>query len=438
MRTFSGGIHPPQSKYTKDKPIEKARLPKKVVIPLCQHIGCQAEPIVSVGDMVKTGQKIGEAKGFVSANIHSSITGKIESIKKRLSPLSRDGLCVVIEGTGEDNWVTLESFSGIDKFSPDEIRQKIKDAGIVGLGGAGFPTHVKLCPPCDKKIDTVIINGAECEPYLTCDYRLMIEKSHEIAEGLEIIKKAVGAKNGYIAIEDNKFPIPPFEKGGLKGDLESSNIVVLKTKYPQGAEKQLIKAVLNREVPTCKLPLDVGVVVDNVGTALAVRNAVLENKPLVERIITVCGSGISSGKNLLVRIGTSFRDIIDECGGFKEDVWKVIMGGPMMGLSQFSLDIPVVKGTSGLLALTQNERPVLRERNCIRCGRCVSVCPMHLMPNMLGLYGSRFMLDESFKYNPHDCMECGSCAYVCPAKIPLVQLIKFLKVKKLALSFRTK
>lgn len=404
-------------------------MPKKVIIPLHQHAGGQAEPIVSAGDTVKTGQKIGEAKGFISANIHSSITGKIESIKKCLSPLARDVLCVTIEGEGQDDWIISNSVSDIDKLSQDEIRQKIKDAGIVGLGGAGFPTYVKLCQPDGKKIDTVIINGAECEPYLTCDYRLMVEKSSEIIEGLQIIKKAVGAKNGYIAIEDNKFPIFPFVKGGLKVDFQ---VAVLKTKYPQGAEKQLIKAVLNREVPSGKLPLDVGVVVDNVGTALAVRDAVLENKPLVERVITVCGSGISSEKNLLVRIGTSFKDIIDECGGFKKDVWKVVMGGPMMGLSQFSLNVPVVKGTSGILVMSQDERPALRERNCIRCGRCVSVCPMRLMPNMLGLYGSRFMLDEGFKYNPHDCIECGSCAYVCPAKIPLVQLIKFIKGKKLA------
>ncbi|MDD5774211.1 MAG: electron transport complex subunit RsxC [bacterium] len=427
MRTFSGGIHPPQSKNTKDKPIEKADLPKKVVIPLQQHSGCQAEPVVSVGDMVKTGQKIGEAKAFISANIHSSITGKIESIKKGLSPILRDGWCITIEGDGTDEWVTSQK-NDLDKLSPEEIRQKIKDAGIVGLGGAGFPTHVKLCPPCNTKVDTVIINGAECESYLTCDNRLMIERTNEIIEGLEIIKKAVGAKNGYIAIEDNKPKAIEKVKSAVKG---SDKVFVLKTKYPQGAEKQLIKVILSREVPSCKLPLDVGVVVDNVGTAVAVRNAVLENKPLVERVITVCGSGISTERNLLVRIGTSFKDIIDQCGGFKKDVWKVIMGGPMMGLSQFSLDIPVIKGTSGILAMTLDERPDLRERNCIRCGRCVAVCPMHLMPNMLGLYSARFMMNEGFKYNPEDCIECGSCAYVCPAKIPLVQLIRFVKGKKL-------
>lgn len=419
MRTFPGGIHPQQSKLTKDKPIERARLPKRVVIPLHQHTGSPAEPVVSVGDIVKTGQKIGEAKGLISANVHSSITGKVESIKKCLSPLARDVLCVTIEGDGSDDWV---------KLSQGEIKQKIKDAGIVGLGGAGFPTYVKLNPPDGKKIDTVIINGAECEPYLTCDYRLMMEKPNEIIEGLQIIKEAVGASNGYVAIEDNKQEaIEKFYRVTARRDL-----VLLKTKYPQGAEKQFIKAVLNREVPSGKLPLDVGVVVDNVGTALAIRDAVLDNKPLVERVITVCGSGVPSEKNLLVRIGTSFKDVIDECGGLKSNVWKVIMGGPMMGLSQFSLDVPVVKGTSGILVLTQDEKPVLKERNCIRCGRCVSVCPMRLMPNMLGLYGSRFMLDEGFKYNPQDCMECGSCAYVCPSKIPLVQLIKFIKGKKLA------
>ncbi|MEW6088005.1 MAG: electron transport complex subunit RsxC [bacterium] len=429
MQTFRGGVHPPQSKYTKDKPVEKARLPKKVVIPLHQHAGCQAEPVVSAGDMVKTGQKIGESKAFISANVHSSITGRIESIKKGVSPIMRDGWCVNIEGDGTDEWFGSKETADVGKFSPEEIRQKIKDAGIVGLGGAGFPTHVKLCPPCDKKIDTVIINGSECEPYLTCDYRLMIEKSNEILEGLEIIKKAVGAEYGYIAVEDNK----PDAAEKIKSVLKNKNdkVIVLKTKYPQGAEKQLIKAVLNREVPSCKLPLDAGVVVDNAGTAVAVRNAVLENIPLIERVITVCGSGISTGKNLLVRIGTSFRDVLEECGGLKKDVWKVIMGGPMMGLSQFSLDIPVIKGTSGILAMTLDERPVLQERNCIRCGRCIGVCPMSLMPNMLGLYSSRFMLEDGFKYNPQDCIECGSCAYVCPAKIPLVQLIRFIKGKKL-------
>lgn len=429
MKTFSGGIHPPQSKNTKDKPIETAKLPRKVVIPLQQHAGCQAEPVVSVGDEVKTGQKIGEGKAFISANIHSSITGKVESIKKGISPIARDGWCITIEGDGTDEWISgVGAVREPPLLSAEEIRQKIKDAGVVGLGGAGFPTHVKLCPPKNIKIEAVIINGAECEPYLTCDNRLMIERANEIIEGLEIIKKAVGAGKGYIAVEDNKPEAIEKIKSAVKGNNE---VVVLKTKYPQGAEKQLIKVVLGREVPSCKLPLDVGVVVDNVGTAIAVRNAVLENKPLVERVITVCGNGIHTGKNLFVRIGTSFKDIIEECGGFKKDIWKVIMGGPMMGLSQFSLDIPVIKGTSGILAMTLDERPELRERNCIRCGRCVGVCPMNLMPNMLGLFTSRFMLEDGFKYNPEDCIECGSCAYVCPAKIPLVQLIRFIKCKKL-------
>ena len=279
MKTFSGGIHPPQFKNTKNKPIEKAKLPKKVVIPLQQHAGCQAEPVVFVGDIVKTGQKIGEANAFISANVHSTITGKVISVKKGISPVIRDGWCVTIEGDGTDEWIIPQKINNIDKFSPDEIRQKIKDAGIVGLGGAGFPTHVKLSPPCEAKIDTVIINGAECEPYLTCDYRLMIERTNEIVEGLEIIKKAVGAENGYIAIEDNKPEAIEKVENNIKGN---NKVVSLKTKYPQGAEKQLIKVVLDREIPSCKLPLNVGVVVDNVGTALAVRNAVFESIPRSE------------------------------------------------------------------------------------------------------------------------------------------------------------
>ncbi|MDO8733911.1 MAG: electron transport complex subunit RsxC [Elusimicrobiota bacterium] len=423
MNNFRGGIHPPQSKYTSQIQTEEIPLPKKAVVPLSQHTGSPSKPVVTVGDLVKTGQLIAEATGFISANLHSPVSGKVSDISSRIHPCGYNFDSIIIDSDDKDEPVEFKK-NNPEKLFPNEIVEIIKNAGIVGLGGAAFPTHVKLSPPKEKKIDSVILNGCECEPYLTCDHRVMIEETEKVVGGLKLIMKVLNVKNGFIAIEDNKEDA--IEK--LKFKDERLKIVKLKTKYPQGAEKQLIKAVLKREVPSGKLPMDVGCVVQNVQTAKAIYEAVYEGKPLYERVITVAGSVKRPG-NLKVRIGTSLSEIIDYCGGFVEDLpgQKVIAGGPMMGITQFTLDVPVVKGFSGIVILTEKESEFYEPSNCIRCGKCVDVCPMYLIPTVISRLIEKEKYDEIKNYNPLDCMECGCCAYECPAKIHLVQNIKLAK-----------
>ena len=427
IKTFRGGVHPPEEKITSQKPIQELPLPQKVVIPLSQHTGVPAKPVVKVGDRIKTGQKIGAAQGPISSTIHASLSGKVIDISDYPHPLGPPSLAITIESDGRDEYhPSIKHDNDYFRLHPNEIREIVREAGIVGLGGAAFPTHVKLSPPEDKWIDTVILNGCECEPYLTCDHRLMVEKTYEIVQGFKIIAKILEVTSCYIGIERNKEDAIRVVREEIRNEA-NMEVVPLKTKYPQGSEKQLIKAILGREVPSGELPLDVGVVVQNVGTALAISEAVRKGKPLIERVVTVTGRGIKKPTNLKVRIGTLFQDLIDHCGGFVGRPGKIIMGGPLMGFSQYTTLVPVIKGTTGILVLLKEKVAEISERSCIRCSRCVDVCPVDILPNLIAQYARKDRFDWAEKYGALDCMECGVCAYVCPAKIPLVQLIKYAK-----------
>ncbi len=424
-KTFPHGIHPPEYKsLTEAKALEAMPPPEKVSIPLLQHFGSPAKPLVKKGEEVSLGQKIGESTALFSASVHASVSGKVLSVDGVHHPLGKPIPAVTIANDGEDR-PAPEIQGSADPLSldPETICQIVKEAGIVGLGGAAFPTAVKLSPPKDKPIDTVIINGCECEPVLTADYRVMLEYTEDILRGAELVRKAAGAERTIIGIEDNK-------KDAVRAFLEvmdngSAEIVLLKTKYPQGAEKNLINAILGREVPRGGLPFDVGVVVQNVGTAKAIWDAVRFGKPLYERALTAAGEGVREPKNLMVRIGTSFQDVLDFCGGIEDNTNVLIMGGPMMGLSQWSPDVPVIKGTSGILAWTAPAPPM--ELSCIRCSRCVDHCPMRLVPTQLMKYVKYEFLSDAENWGILDCVECGSCQYICPAAIPLVHWIRLGK-----------
>lgn len=434
-RTFRGGVHPSESKTTSHKPIVALKPPQRVIVPLCQHTGAPAKPVVKVDDQVLVGTKIGEADGFISVPVHSSVSGKVVGIGDYPHPLGRNLPAIEIENDGRDQWIDLSSWVDLTDASPDEMRKAIKEAGIVGLGGAAFPTHVKLSPPEGKKIDTVIINGAECEPFLTGDHRLMVEKPDEIIAGLRIMMKILGASRGVIAIESNKPDALDKMRQGVKGE-HSIDVVDLKVKYPQGAEKQLIYAVTGREVPCGGLPMDVGCLVQNVGTSSAIYQALKFGKPLVERVLTLSGTAASNPGNYLVRIGTRFSDVIQDSGGVIEEPGKIIMGGPMMGIAQHSLDVPVVKATSGIILLRKKDIEIFEAQACIRCGRCVNHCPMWLMPNEIARSVERGLIERAKAYGLTDCMECGVCAYVCPSKINHVHLVKIGKAEILAMRRR--
>ncbi|MBC8414428.1 electron transport complex subunit RsxC, partial [bacterium] len=376
--TFERGIHPQYHKeLTAERSTVQAALPKRVLIPLSQHIGAPAAAIVAIGDEVRTGQLIGESAGFVSSPVHSSVSGKVIAIADFPLSSGKQGPCIVIESDGQDTYSDFQEHPDYMNLDPEKIKEIVKNAGIVGLGGAAFPTGVKLSPPKEKLIDAIIINGAECEPYLTADHRLMVEKPAEIVEGLKLLMKTLGVSEGYIGIEENKpDAIAAMEKAVSGQPIE---VHALEVKYPQGAEKMLIKAIKDREVPARGLPMDVGIVVQNVGTALAVYEAVRYGKPLIERVVTITGDGIKEPGNMMVRVGTLISDVISQCGGLKEGAVKVIAGGPMMGFAQWTLDVPVVKGTSGILVMSSDEYVSSESYSpCIRCGRCIDVCPMGL------------------------------------------------------------
>ena len=413
---------------TENKAIEKMPLPPRVYIPLSQHLGKICEPQVKIGDYVFTGQRIGSVSAHVYAPVHASISGKISSIQDWPHPVLGRCQAIVIESDGKDSFhpsSATRKQEEIDRLTPAQIRNIVLEAGIVGMGGASFPTYIKLNPP--KPVDTLIINGAECEPYLTGDYRLMIEKTKEILQGIELVARCLGIKQVYIAIEDNK-------PEAIKAFSHTSGVTrhtlqILKTQYPQGGEKQLIKNILGREVPSGKLPFDIGVVVHNVATVFAVYEAVYLNKPLYERVVTVAGNCIFNPKSLLVRIGTPIKDLIDFCGPLKEELAKIIIGGPMMGIAQFSDKVPVIKSTTGILLFNKKEAIFNEELPCIRCGACVRECPVFLMPTLISLASQKGLWPQAKIYGAPDCIECGICNYVCPANIRLVQSIKRAKIE---------
>ncbi len=430
LKTFPGGIHPHDFKhFSKNKAIEEIPLPKKVVIPISQHIGAPSKPIVKVGDEVLTGQCIAEPCGFVSIPMHASISGKITKIDKFHHPTGILATGIEITGDEQDRWIELENDENYFDLSIDEMKKRIADAGICGMGGAGFPTHVKLSPPADKPIDTIILNGVECEPYLTADYRIMLERAGDIIAGLKIFMKIVNAKTGIIGIEANKPDAIKMFRKLVKKD-KNIKVTGLKLKYPQGAEKQLIYAATKRKVPNKGgLPMEVGVVVQNVGTAIAVYEAVRYKKPLIDRIITVSGKIVKEPKNIKARIGTLYSDLLDFCGGTTEEIGKVISGGPMMGFAIPFLDTPMTKGSSGLLLFNKKEAHKDDESTCLRCARCVDICPMNLVPSLIANSVRYDDFDLAEKYGVMDCMKCGSCAYVCPSHIKLIQWIDIGKIK---------
>lgn len=424
LLTFKGGVHPPEKKeLSRDFPLETFRIPEKIYLYLVQSAGSPPKLLIEKGQEVKTGQKIAEASSLISANLHSPVTGIVEDITKMFHPvLGAPSDLLVIKRTSEkDEWELLEPID-FENSDPKLLVERVKEAGIVGLGGAAFPTHVKLSPP--KEIDTLIINGAECEPYLTVDHRLMLERTEELITGIRIIMKILNVKKAVIGVENNK-------KDAIEALKRFSNegieVVALKTKYPQGAEKQLIKAILNREVPSGGLPMDVKVVVQNVGTAIAIKEAVVDGKPLIERGLTVTGEGVKTPKNVVARIGTPIEELIDFAGGYNGEVERVVLGGPMMGIAVPNTSIPTMKGTSGVLVLTKEVTGSIYTRNCIRCGRCVEACPMNLRPNVLYKLVQAKKYDEAASEGLFDCIECGSCAYICPSKIDHVRHMKLGK-----------
>jgi len=430
LKTFPlGGVHPPENKLTANSQIQYLPVPESVIIPVSQHIGAPASVIVNKGDTVKTGQVIAESKGFVSTNIHSSVSGKVNKIDTAIDTSGYKQTAVFIDVEG-DEWV--ESIDRSDKIkteirlSSGDIIKKCHESGIVGLGGATFPSHVKLNVPAGKKCEVLIINGVECEPYLTSDHRLMLEKGEEILIGVTILMKALKVEKAIIGIENNK-PDAIDHLTKLAVQFHGISVHPLKVKYPQGAEKQLIKALINREVPSGRLPLDVNAVVHNVGTAFAVYEAVQKNKPLFERVVTITGKSLAKPGNYFVRIGTPVSKLIEAAGGIPEDTGKIVSGGPMMGKSLVNINVPVVKGTSGIILFPHGESERMETGPCIRCGKCISVCALNLEPYLLMMLSLRSLFERAEKEHITDCMECGCCSYTCPAGRPLLDYIRLGK-----------
>ncbi|MDD4428727.1 MAG: electron transport complex subunit RsxC [Paludibacter sp.] len=430
MKTFRiGGVHPAENKLSAGKKIQQAEIPKMVAIPLAHYIGNPSEAIVKKGDLVKVGQMIGQANGFVSANVHASVSGKVNKIDVQLDASGYKRPAVFIDVDGDDWMETIDRTPDIKRecnLTKEEIIKKIQDAGIVGLGGATFPAHVKLSPPPGKKAEVLIINAVECEPYLTCDHQLMLEHGEEILIGVSILMKALGVEKAIVGIENNK-PDAISHLKQLATTFKGIAIEPLKVQYPQGGEKQLIDAVIRRQVPSGRIPVEVGAVVFNVGTTYAVYEAVQKNKPMFERVMTITGKDAPNPSNYRVRLGTYLAHVVEQAGGVPEGTGKVIGGGPMMGRSLMNLNIPMAKGSAGVLFMRDEEtirKPVL---NCIRCAKCVSVCPMGLEPFLLMAESERNMWPEMESDQVMDCIECGSCSYTCPSNRPLLDYIRFGK-----------
>ena len=430
METFKGGQHINGFKHLSSEiAIKNMPLPSQVIIPLSQHTGAVCESLVKKGDTVNTGTLIGKSDKFISSQIHSSVSGQVKDILDYNHPVLGKSLAVIIDSDGKDTQDSLiVKRQKVELLANEQLLEIVKNAGIVGLGGAAFPTQVKLNPL--KPVDTLVLNGVECEPYLTCDYRLMIEHTNSILKGIILMQKIIGVEKVIIGIEEDKPEAIKLLRNKCVEKKYNIEVVSLKAKYPQGAEKQLIKAILNREVPSGKLPFDVGVIVSNIGTAFSIFEAVYNAKPLYERVVTVTGSCVKQPSNLKVRIGTRFKELIDYCGGLTEIPGKIIMGGPMMGMSQYTDDVPVIKGTSGILILSKKEVDGFAQgadQSCIRCGRCVNACPVGMLPYALSLCVEMDRLDKAAQYNPFDCIECGVCTYVCPAKRQILAGIRLIK-----------
>lgn len=421
--TFSGGIHPSGKKSeTENKPLINLKASNLLYFPLNQHIGAPLKPIVSVGDRVLKMQKIADSEAFMSAPLHSSVSGKVRDIGLYLNHTNSKVPTIVIENDGLNEECEPLHNLDIDNMTPADMRKIIREAGIVGMGGAGFPTHVKLTPPEDKEIEDLIINAAECEPYLTSDRRVIMEMADDVIGGILAIMRMLELKTSVIGIEDNAPQAIKLLGEKVKGT--GIRVQVLKKKYPQGSEKQIINAITGKEVPMGKLPMDVGCIVINIGTVAEIYRALAKGIALHRRIVTVSGDAILNPSNIYAPIGTPFKHLVDSCGGTKKEPHKIIMGGPMMGIAGINLDIPVVKGTSGLLLFSEKYVRAQTELNCVRCGKCVSVCPMKLVPTTLDLYSRRGDGEALVKNNIMNCMECGSCTYVCPSKRYLVQSIR--------------
>ena len=434
VRTFKiGGIHPEENKLSHESATQPAPLPKQAIFPMSQHIGAPAKPIVKRGDKVKVGTMIAEAGGFVSAPIFSSVSGTVTKVDNAIdaSGYMRPAVIVAVEG---DEWeetidrsTKLEKLEDHPELTPEEIVERIKKAGVVGMGGACFPTFIKLCPPPGAKAECVIINGVECEPYITSDYRLMMEKADELIEGVKILMKGAKVERGYIGIEDNKPAAIKLLAEKLAGN-DKIEVVPLAKKYPQGGEKQLVYAVIGRQVPAPPaIPVNVGAIVQNAGTAVAVYEAVMKNKPLFERYTTVTGKKIAKPSNFLVRMGTTFGELIDLCGGLPEGDNKILAGGPMMGKAVNSLDVPVGKGQNSITVLTDSDAHRKPADPCIRCAKCVSACPMGLEPFLLATCSAKHMWDKVEAEDITSCIECGSCQFTCPSHRPILDNIRLGK-----------
>ena len=434
--TFRGGVHPYDGKdLSKEKPVRELLPGKELVYPLSQHIGAPAKPIVTKGDHVQAGQKIAEMGGFVSANIHASVSGTVKEIKKVRNNVGSMVDAIVVENDEKYETVEFQSVQSLDTLSKEEILERIKEGGVVGMGGAGFPTHVKLAPKEPDKIEYVLVNGAECEPYLTSDYRRMLEQPEWIIGGLKCILKLFDNAKGYICIEDNK-PDCIAKMTEMVKDEPKIEVRTLKTKYPQGAERCLIYAVSGREINSSMLPADAGCVVDNIDTVCAVYRAVMAGEPVMDRIVTVTGEAVADPCNFKAKMGTSFADLLEAAGGLKQPAKKIISGGPMMGFAMFDYHVPVVKTSSAMLCMTEDDISEKESTACINCGRCVNACPARLVPSRLATYSEHGQAELFEKHHGMECVECGCCSFVCLAKRPLTQSMR--SMRKMVMANRRK
>ena len=429
-QAFFGGIHPSDQKgATNKKPVETLPPPARVVIPMSLHIGAPCTPCVSVGDEVTVGQKVGEAPAFVSAPVHASISGKVSAVEPRIHFSGVPVMSVVIENDfNETPCPSLFPVPDPDDLTPEQLAGIIKEAGIVGMGGATFPTHVKITSGLGK-VDTVIVNASECEPYITSDHRILLERPEEVLGGVKLLARIFGVDRVHIAIEANKANAAELLRLKIDEEKAPAVVEVLRTRYPQGAEKQLCQSITGRQVPPGALPASIGCAVFNIVTTMAIYEAVYRGKPVTHRIVTVSGSGVNEPKNLLCPIGTPISDLLDACGGVKKSTFKILMGGPMMGHAQYDMDAPIGKGTNAILAFCEKEERTVEHPACIRCGKCISVCPMRLQPVFLYQYEAAGMLPELEAAHVMDCIECGACTYICPGRLHLVQAFRAGKQK---------